>query len=145
MLNVILQTVFLVQKMERIVEELTDKLSLVESECNIQAQKIRRMRSKLTDYSKKLEEAQKRDTDSDGWTIPIWGYVIGAGVGLGAGAGLAYYFGWKAVAVGTVYGAAGGLLAWGFYSAYNYFFGGAKPGVTKVNIVVKSGRKNKTE
>ena len=125
--------------MERIVEELTDKLSLVESECNIQAQTIRRMRSKLNDYSKKLEEAQKRNTDSYEWTIPILGSFIGAG------AGLAYHFGWKVVAVGTVYGAAGGLLAWGFYSAYNYFFGSAKPGVTKVNFVFKSVRKNKTE
>ena len=88
MLSVILQTVFLVQEMKRIVEELADKLSLVESECNIQAQTIRRMRSKLNDYSKELEEAQKRDTNSYEWTIPIFGSFIGAG------AGLAYYFGW---------------------------------------------------
>ena len=131
--------------MERIVKELTEKLSLVESECNFRAQEIESMRSQLNDYSNKLEEAQKKDTDSDGWNIPIPCYIIGAGTVLGAGAGLVYHFGWQAVAVGTVYGAAGGLLTWGLYSACNYFFGGAKPGVTKVNIVVESGRKNKTE
>jgi len=127
------------------VKELTEKLSLVESECNVRAREIESMRSELNDYSNKLEKARKKDTDSDGWGIPISCYFIGAGVGLGAGAGLVYHFGWKAVAVGTVYGAAGGLLAWGLYSAYNYFFGGAKPGVTKVNFVVKSDHKNKTE
>ena len=97
------------------------------------------MRSELNDYSKQLKEAQKdtdsKDSDSNGWNIPILGFTIGSGVGL------AYFFGWKAVAIVGGCGAVGYLIGLG----YNYFFADVKPGVTKVNIVTKTGPKNKTE
>ena len=123
-------------------EELDDKLSLVESECklcDIKDQEIRRMRSELNDYSKQLKEAQKKDTDSNEWIIPILGFTIYAEVGL------AGFFGWKGFAFVNGYGVIGSLVAWGLYRGFNYFFGDAKPGYKKVRFVTKSGPKNKTE
>ena len=119
--------------------ELTDKLSLVKSKCNLKDQEIRRLECQLNDYSKKLEEAQEKDSDSNGWTIPILGFTIGAEVGL------AYVLGWKALAIVNGCGAFGCLVAWGLYRGYKYFFADVKPGVTKVNFVTESGSKNKTE
>lgn len=69
--------------------ELTDKLSLVKSKCNLKDQEIRRLECQLNDYSKKLEEAQKKDKDSNGWTIPIIEFLAGAE------AVLLYFFGLK--------------------------------------------------
>ena len=99
--------------MERVVEELTDKLSLVESECNVKAQEIETLRSQLNYYSgihgpkknfktrtradqyysTKLEEAEQKDSDSNVWIILGLGSIIGAEVGL------AYYYGLEALLV----------------------------------------------
>ena len=92
--------------MEGIEKELTEKLSLVKTECNVRAQDIESMRSQLNDYSNQLEVAQRRDTVSHEWTI--YGIFIGAACAV---AGLAYYYGWNAVAVGIVCGAVSCLLS----------------------------------
>ena len=50
----------------------------------------------------------------------------------------------KAFAIVNGYGFFGCLVACCLYRGYNHFFADVKPVVTKVNLVIKTGAKNKT-
>ena len=135
----------LVQKIQRMIAEFDDKISLVASECNVKTQEIDSLRLKLNQYAKKLkiqkrknqnyeQIAQKRNNDASYWNRIRWGGF------LAAEAAILYCAAPAFVAVNVV-GAVGCLGGW----CYNYFFADVKPGVTKVNVVTRNGRRIKTD
>ena len=112
----------LVQKIQRIITDFNNKISLVESECNIKTGEIDSLRLELNQYTKKLRKKQQNQN------FCLFGFCLG--IYLAAEAAI-LYFDTPAFILFIVAGAVGCLYGW----CDNYFFADVKPSVTKINVV----------
>ena len=147
----------LVRKIKQTVEECNDKISLVEAECNVQAEIIADMRSKLNLYAKKLkmrvqknraleETLRNQNANSSFWQWVRWGGFLAAEAALYSTEATVVVYGATVPVFVAVNAAAvtGCVCGWAAYKGYNYFFGDVKPGVTKITVKTKSDSKIKT-